>query len=374
MYRRLLSVLVCASAIGAQEVPALKQIEVPGHPGQSYWMFVPSKYTPDRTWPMLYCLDPGARGRVPVERFAAAAEAAGVLVAGSNNSRNGPKGPVQEAVNLMFGDTHARFAIDDSRIFVAGHSGGSRIALQWALNGHIAGVIASGAAFEPPGTPKDVRFPIFAVTGYDDFNHNEIYRMSRELARRNVPNRFAEFEGGHEWLPASLTAEALGFMLGTVPPQPAAATKEAEKQASRYELLMATLNSGIDERRAMLRQARKDAAREQDSMERRVARQVIAGVAMGDLDMARQYMAEKRYDDAARLAEEALLARPDNANTWYTLAVASAASGNIKRGLEALEQAAKNGFRGWDRVEAEPLLAKLRKDARYNAVLAKLKG
>jgi len=85
-------------------------------------------------------------------------------------------------------------------------------------------------------------------------------------------------------------------------------------------------------------------------------------------------MAEKRYDDAARLAEEALLARPDNANTWYTLAVASAASGNIKRGLEALEQAAEKGFRGWDRVEAEPLLAKLRRDARYSALLAKLRG
>src|SRR4051812_37527280 len=122
MHRRLFPALLCATALCGQSLPALQQLEVPGHLGQTYWMFVPSKYTPDRKWPMLYCLDPGARGRVPVERFAAAAEAAGVLVAGSNNSRNGPKGPVQEAVNLMFGDTHARFAIDDSRIFVAGHS------------------------------------------------------------------------------------------------------------------------------------------------------------------------------------------------------------------------------------------------------------
>jgi hypothetical protein len=374
MYRRLLSALICAASVGAQELPPLKQIEVSGQPGQSYWMFVPSKYTPGRTWPMLYCLDPGARGRVPVERFAAAAESMGVLVAGSNNSRNGPMGPVQEAVNLMFGDTHARFAIDDSRIFVAGHSGGSRVALQWALNGHIAGVIASGAAFGPPGTPRDVHFPIFAVTGYDDFNHNEMYRMSRELARRNVPHRYAEFEGGHEWLPVSLAGEALGFLMGTVPPQPAAATKEAEKQAAHYERLIATLNLGDVERRAMIRQAQKDAARESDSMERRVARQVIAGVAMGDMDTMRRYMAEKRYADAAHVAEEAVLARPENTNAWFTLAVASTASGNMKRGLEALEQAAAKGFRGWERVESEPLLAKLRRDARYAAILAKLKN
>ena len=374
MRRRILPVLLCAAALCAQEIPAPKQLEVPGHPGQSYWMFVPSKYTPDRPWPMLYCLDPGARGRVPVERFAAAAEAAGVLVAGSNNSRNGPMGPVLEAINLMLADTHARFAIDDARIFVAGHSGGSRVALQWAMNGHIAGVIASGAAFNPPGTPKDVSFRIFAVTGYDDFNHNELYRMSRDLARRNVPHRYAEFEGGHEWLPASLTGEALGFLMGTVPPQPAAATREAEKQSARYERLLATVNSGVEERRAMIRQAQKDAAREQDSMERRVARQIIAGVAMADMDTMRQDMAEKRYPEAARAAEEVVLARPENTNAWYTLAVASAASGNIKRGLEALEEAAARGFRGWERVEAEPLLAKLRRDARYPALLAKLKG
>jgi hypothetical protein len=374
MHRGLLTTLLCAAALAAQTAPPIKQIEVAGHPGQSYWMFVPSTYTPDRAWPMLYCLDPGARGRVPVERFAAAAETAGVLVAGSNNSRNGPMGPVQEAVNLMFGDTHARFAIDDSRIYAAGHSGGSRVALQWALNGHIAGVVACGAAFEPPGTPKGVNFRIFAVTGYDDFNHNEIYRMSRELARRNVPNRFAEFEGGHEWMPASLAAEALGFLMGTVPPQPAAPTKDAEKQAAHYERLMATLQSGDTERRSVIRQAQKDAAREQDSMERRVGRQVIGGVAIGSMETTRQYMAEKRYADAARVAEEAVLVRPDNANGWYTLAVASAASGNTKRGLEALEQAAEKGFRGWERVEAEPLLAKLRRDARYAAVLAKLRG
>ena len=44
-----------------------------------------------------------------VERFAAAAEKAGFLLAGSNNSRNGPMAPVHEAINLMVGDTHERY-------------------------------------------------------------------------------------------------------------------------------------------------------------------------------------------------------------------------------------------------------------------------
>jgi predicted esterase len=366
-----------ASWLAAQDDPpaqGIRQLEVRNHQGQSYWMFVPSHYTADGAWPVLYCLDPGARGRVPVERFAAAAERAGFLVAGSNNSRNGPMAPSQEAINLMLADTHDRFSIDDSRVYVAGLSGGARVALQWAQNGHIAGVIACSAGFGPPGPPKQIPFRIFATTGWDDFNHDELYHLSRELARRNVPHRFVEFEGGHEWMPAALADECFGFFLGRVPAQPAQASREAENQAARYDRFMAQIQSGgDDERRTAIQQAQKDAAREQDSPERRVARRAIGGVSIGAMESTRELMAQKRYSDAARTAEEAVLARAENGGAWYSLAVASAAAGNTKRALAALEQAAAKGWGAWERMEAEPLLAKVRREARYAAILAKMR-
>jgi hypothetical protein len=369
--------LLGAISVSAQDAPpsrGIQQLEVRGHPGQSYWMFVPSSYTADRAWPILYCLDPGARGRVPVERFAAAAEKAGFLMAGSNNSRNGPMGPVQEAIGLMLADTHERFSIDDSRVYAAGLSGGARVALQWAQNGRIAGVIACSAGFGPPGPPKQIPFRIFATTGWDDFNHDELYRLSRDLARRNVAHRFVAFEGGHEWMPAALADEAFGYFLGRVPAQAAQVSKEAEKQSAEYERLMTQMQSGgEDERRAVIRQAQKDAAREQDSPERRVARQVIGGVSIGAMESTRELMAQKHYSDAARSAEEGVLARPENAGAWYSLAVASAAAGNTKRALAALEQAAAKGWKGWERMEGEPLLAKVRRDAHYAGILARMK-
>jgi poly(3-hydroxybutyrate) depolymerase len=375
--RWLLAVLLLsAGCLAAQDAPpaqGTRQLEVRNHQGQSYWMFVPSNYTADRAWPILYCLDPGARGRVPVERFAAAAEKAGFLVAGSNNSRNGPMAPTQEAINLLVGDTHERFSIDDARVYVAGLSGGARVALEWAENGHIAGVIACSAGFGPPGPPKQISFRLFATTGWDDFNHDELYHLSRELARRNVPHRFVEFEGGHEWMPAALAGEAFGFFLGRVPAQPAPASKEAENQAAQYDRLMAQLQAGDDERRSVIKQAQKDAAREQDSPARRVARRVIGGVSVGAMEYTRELMAQKRYGDAARTAEEAVMARPENSGAWYSLAVASAAAGNTRRALEALEQAAARGWGTWERMEAEPLLAKVRRDARYAGILAKMR-
>jgi predicted peptidase len=41
---------------------------------QTYALFLPSNYSPDRKWPVLFAFDPGAHGRVPVERFKDAAE------------------------------------------------------------------------------------------------------------------------------------------------------------------------------------------------------------------------------------------------------------------------------------------------------------
>ena len=362
------------AAQNAAPVRDIRQLEVPNHQGQSYWMFAPANYRADRAWPILYCLDPAARGRVPVERFAAAAEKAGFLVAGSNNSRNGPMAPVHEAINLMVGDTHERYSIDDSRVYVAGFSGGARVALDWARNGHIAGVIACGAGFGPPGPPKQIPFRIFATTGWEDFNHDEIYRQSRELARRNVPHRFVEFEGGHDWMPAALADEAFGFFLGSVPAQPAPASKEAEKQAAQYDRWMERMQSDDeDERRSVIRQAQKDAGREQDSPARRVARRVIGGVSVGAMEHTRELMAQERYRDAARTAEEAVFARPENSGVWYGLAVASAAAGDTNRALEALEQAAAKGWSDWALMEGEPLLGKVRRQARYAAILAEMR-
>jgi enterochelin esterase-like enzyme len=52
----------------------VERIEALNDSSQSYALYLPSNYTPNRKWPVLYAFDPGARGRVPVERFKEAAE------------------------------------------------------------------------------------------------------------------------------------------------------------------------------------------------------------------------------------------------------------------------------------------------------------
>ena len=142
---RLLATAVrCLTLAAAGELPkgqVIGKVVCAADATQTYALYVPTSYLPGRKTPMLYCLDPGARGPVPVERFQAAAEKYGYLVAGSNNSRNGPFEQNYAAMDAMLRDTSQRYALDRQRIYLAGLSGGARVACQIAQTGLAHGVI-----------------------------------------------------------------------------------------------------------------------------------------------------------------------------------------------------------------------------------------
>src|ERR1700682_4714018 len=75
---------------GIPKGQVVENIVCAGAPDQTYALYLPTTYSPERKWPVLYAFDPGARGKIPVERFKEAAEKFGWIVVGSNNSRNGP--------------------------------------------------------------------------------------------------------------------------------------------------------------------------------------------------------------------------------------------------------------------------------------------
>ena len=208
------SALAFLRLAGAPEIPkgrVLEKVACAADANQTYALYIPTSFDPAKKWPVLFCFDPGARGNAPVERFQAAAERFGWLVAGSNNSRNGPWESNTTAINAMVQDVHRFLPIDAKRIYVAGLSGGARVACQVALSGIAQGVIACSAGFmgEPP---SKVPFVFFGTAGVTDFNYRELRRVDRELEVRRAVHRVVFFDGGHEWLPADLAVEALAWM------------------------------------------------------------------------------------------------------------------------------------------------------------------
>jgi predicted esterase len=184
-----------------------------GNAEQSYALYLPSGYTPDKKWPILYAFDPAARGRLPVDALKAAAERYGYIVAGSNNSRNGAWKVEGEAAQAMLKDTHTLLSLDEQRVYFAGFSGGARVAASIAQRCKCAaGVLLNGAGFPVGAGPsREAVFAVFAAVGNLDFNLPEVTRLNESLESAGFPHFMRYFEGVHEWAPAVVMDEALAW-------------------------------------------------------------------------------------------------------------------------------------------------------------------
>ncbi|MGB7217585.1 MAG: hypothetical protein WBD07_02155, partial [Vicinamibacterales bacterium] len=192
-----LLMLALSATVAADDLPrgeVIESVTCQAAPSQSYALYLPSTYTADRSWPVIYLFDAGGRGSNAVDRYRAAAETYGYILAGSNNSRNGR--PNIDALASMPADVAARFRVDPRRVYTGGMSGGARVALGLALDGKVAGVFASSAGYPDAQPRKKVPFAIFATTGTEDFNHLELRKLDRESTS---PHRLTVFAGGHAW-------------------------------------------------------------------------------------------------------------------------------------------------------------------------------
>ncbi len=186
-------------------------------PGQSYALYLPTGYTPERNWPVLYLLDPRGRALVPLERFQAAAEEFGWILASSYNSASDTKEDFNApAMTAMWNDVVTRFAVDGRRVYATGFSGTGRAAtgMAYALPGRIAGVIGAGAGFEDSEGPVREKPPFlyFGTIGDRDMNYYEMRSLEEKLAGAKATYRIAYFSGGHEWMPEALARESVAWM------------------------------------------------------------------------------------------------------------------------------------------------------------------
>ncbi len=207
-----LLLLAAASAADLPKGRIIDRVVCSADSRQSYALYLPSSYSAGRAWPVLYCLEPLARGRLPLERFEEGAEKYGYIVAGSYNSRNGPLTPALEALRAMWQDTHETLSIDDRRAYLAGMSGGARDATAFLATGAFAGVIAQAAGFSDSVVPKGFAFPFFGTAGSDDFNYAEMRQVDRNLEARGTPHRLVLFAGPHGWAPPPVCSEALAWL------------------------------------------------------------------------------------------------------------------------------------------------------------------
>ena len=211
--------LLLPIAASAQDLPRgqlVEKVVTRADAGQSYALYLPKAYRPDRQWPILYVFDARSNGPRAAERFLAGAERYGFLVASSNNSlSDGPVEPNVLSMRAMWADTHSRLSIDPRRVYAAGFSGTVRFACQRALAapGTIQGVVAAGAGFPFETRPtKDTPFLYYGTVGDRDFNYYEVLDVAEAMTDLALPHRVEVWAGPHDWMPEELATRALGWL------------------------------------------------------------------------------------------------------------------------------------------------------------------
>lgn len=183
---------------------------------QSYALYLPSQYSPDRRWPIIYAFDPFARGKVPVELYKEAAEKYGYIVVGSNNAKNGPGALEVKAAQAVWQDTHRRFLIDKDRVYTTGLSGGARFATSFALycsTCSVAGVIAHGAGYPvKESLPANDHFLYYVAVGDADFNLPEILKLRKKKEENGSSFKVKIYPGPHQWAPRDVVEDAIEWL------------------------------------------------------------------------------------------------------------------------------------------------------------------
>lgn len=193
---------VTFSQINWEKGRVLDSIAVSNTQNETFALYLPKSYNPTLSSSIVFVFDPAARGALGAEVFKEGSEKYGHIVICSNNSKNGPYEQNFSIAENLFNHIFSNFNIDSEHIYLAGFSGGSRLAAAIAsISNSFKGVIACGAGFSgnPSHIPINQDFAYVGLCGDEDFNYREMIRNKKYLERFNFKNTLFTFEGGHRW-------------------------------------------------------------------------------------------------------------------------------------------------------------------------------
>jgi predicted esterase len=431
-------------------------------PSETYALFVPSTYTAERRWPVLFLMDPRGRALAPLSLFKDAAERFGYLLLSSYNTvSDGAAEPNVRALDAMLQEAQEHFAVDERRIYLAGFSGTARMSWQFAvqLRDNVAGVIGVGAGLPTPLLLLELArlgprpFVFFGTSGLTDFNYEEVRALDGLLDALPVRNHVEYFRGAHEWPPPEIGARALEWMelqamrvglrprddrwidsLHAVRLAEARALEEGRPHEawlayqrvrddfrdvrdvsepskkveqlgrhrgvrrvndalrthaardSAYQEKLVTFLRGVRETREPPAASAIDRALELESLKREASRtddSLRSLAATRLLERAfvflafyepREYFAADDQPRAIALLNAARRIKPEHAQVCFSLARAHTEIGQNAEALDALECAVKSSAIGADQLAREPTLAGLRSEARFVAMVERLRA
>lgn len=185
---------------------------------ESYSIYLPINYDANLKTPIVFVYDPSGNARQGIRPFIKKSEQYGMIVVCSNNSKNGSYERNFNIAQRLFNEILSIYTIDANQIYLAGFSGGARLATAIAtLTPNISGVIACGAGFPQikeyiPSVPD---FLWAGVVGNHDFNYTEMIAAKNHLKNIGFNHALFIYDGGHSWPPEETIDQLFNWMIVT---------------------------------------------------------------------------------------------------------------------------------------------------------------
>ncbi len=196
--------LIVAAQLSVKTGVVYDSVPIPGTDKETYALYLPKSFEASQLSPIVLIFEPAARGRIGVEAFIEVSETYGYILVCSNDSKNGPYNRNFDIANRLFTHIFSRFNVYENQIYVAGFSGGSRLATAIAcLAENITGVIACGAGFShlPAHKPTAQNFSYVGLCGNRDMNYSEMVGVNTYLQKLNFNHTMITYDGDHSWPP-----------------------------------------------------------------------------------------------------------------------------------------------------------------------------
>jgi len=128
----------------------------------SYEVFVPERKKADKSLPLLVILDPHGNGKSALQKFRMATERYPAVLVASNLVKNN-LADYDEVIQELIDDVRGKYPIGKV-VFISGFSGGARMAIGYAMNHSVNGLLLC-CAFHHFGTDRRIQFVREATAG-----------------------------------------------------------------------------------------------------------------------------------------------------------------------------------------------------------------
>ncbi len=179
------------------------------NPMNVYEVFIPERSDSAEKLPLVVIIDAHGDGKFALNKFRLGAGTYSVVLVASDYVKNGFENFTGAIQNLVE-DVRQKYPVNKT-IFLAGFSGGARMALGYAQTQPVNGLILCGALANVAQITA-VRCPVFSISGTDDFNFVETaqYLFQEQLIPENLK---IELTGAsHNWPDSLVLANAVGFL------------------------------------------------------------------------------------------------------------------------------------------------------------------